>query len=612
MPTFNFTSPDGKSYLVDGPEGATKEQAFGILQTRLGAAPKLGPKDVPGQPPAQGNSRQPDGRESLLTDKVKGGLGAAATLATGATTGLLGGIGGALGGLAGELSLRASGDRGPRDRAEMAVEAVKGGMEKGTYTQSTPESRAILERAGRLFDDSKLAGLGPMAMPQLGKVPALVSGAKGDLTRLGAVARQEGDLASMAVKNRPGARPSTPPSPLTTAQTQALETLEQFSGDPDAIARAKTLSLVKGSRPTLAETTENPGLAQLQRAQQSKSTEFASELQSRKSDRLRARESSMESIAGSEGEMQYFQDARRAVTEPLYKAAFETPIDPKKITPALRKEVEEFMQRPSVQAARAEAIKKARDSGEVLGEQDMGSVKGMHYMKRAIDDKISEAKRAGADDQVRILLGIQEKMLGFMREVSPEYAKAMAEFESASKPINRLSVGQYLRDKLFPATNQYGGGKMTVGQFAKALEHPDETAKLATGFSGAKMGKILTEEEISQLKALAKDIVREQNVEGAARITGSQTAQLTAAQQRMSTFLDKLEKVPSRFVSVPAKGANMLLEKSRAKDAAAYETELNKMLANPAYARSVAAMRNSHRIRTADPQTLQPWNVGQP
>lgn len=37
MPSFVFTSPDGKSYTVNGPEGATAEQAFGILQQQLGA-----------------------------------------------------------------------------------------------------------------------------------------------------------------------------------------------------------------------------------------------------------------------------------------------------------------------------------------------------------------------------------------------------------------------------------------------------------------------------------------------------------------------------------------------------------------------------------------------
>lgn len=41
MPTFDFTSPDGKSYSVDGPDGATPEQAFQILQQHL-AQPSVG------------------------------------------------------------------------------------------------------------------------------------------------------------------------------------------------------------------------------------------------------------------------------------------------------------------------------------------------------------------------------------------------------------------------------------------------------------------------------------------------------------------------------------------------------------------------------------------
>lgn len=38
MPEFVFTSPEGKTYAVTGPEGATQEQAFAILQQQLGAA----------------------------------------------------------------------------------------------------------------------------------------------------------------------------------------------------------------------------------------------------------------------------------------------------------------------------------------------------------------------------------------------------------------------------------------------------------------------------------------------------------------------------------------------------------------------------------------------
>lgn len=35
MPTFNFTSPDGQSYEIEGPEGATEAQAFQILKQQM-------------------------------------------------------------------------------------------------------------------------------------------------------------------------------------------------------------------------------------------------------------------------------------------------------------------------------------------------------------------------------------------------------------------------------------------------------------------------------------------------------------------------------------------------------------------------------------------------
>src|SRR3569833_235066 len=38
MPTFEFTSPEGKTYSVQGPDGATPEQAFALLSQQIGGA----------------------------------------------------------------------------------------------------------------------------------------------------------------------------------------------------------------------------------------------------------------------------------------------------------------------------------------------------------------------------------------------------------------------------------------------------------------------------------------------------------------------------------------------------------------------------------------------
>lgn len=51
MPDFEFTSPEGKKYTISGPAGATKEQAFQMLQTQLASTPKAAaPAPAPEKP----------------------------------------------------------------------------------------------------------------------------------------------------------------------------------------------------------------------------------------------------------------------------------------------------------------------------------------------------------------------------------------------------------------------------------------------------------------------------------------------------------------------------------------------------------------------------------
>jgi hypothetical protein len=51
MPTFKFTGPDGKQYTVNGPDGATEQQAFQMLQSQISAA-------KPSTAPAKGFGEQ--------------------------------------------------------------------------------------------------------------------------------------------------------------------------------------------------------------------------------------------------------------------------------------------------------------------------------------------------------------------------------------------------------------------------------------------------------------------------------------------------------------------------------------------------------------------------
>lgn len=75
MPTFEFTSPEGKSYEITGPEGATKEQAFGILQKQIGAgapAAPAKPKELGlGEAAGQAVKNLPQSAGKLVTSMIE-------------------------------------------------------------------------------------------------------------------------------------------------------------------------------------------------------------------------------------------------------------------------------------------------------------------------------------------------------------------------------------------------------------------------------------------------------------------------------------------------------------------------------------------------------------
>jgi hypothetical protein len=66
MPSFEFTSPEGKSYTVQGPEGATPEQAFSMLQQHLGS-----------QSPQGGENSLGGSLKSIGSGLINGGIGMA-------------------------------------------------------------------------------------------------------------------------------------------------------------------------------------------------------------------------------------------------------------------------------------------------------------------------------------------------------------------------------------------------------------------------------------------------------------------------------------------------------------------------------------------------------
>lgn len=91
MPTFTFTDPNGLKHNVTGPEGATADQAFKILQSQLSATKKqITQPEAPVMQAAPQAALQPAQRpEPTAMDTVNGYAGAAARGLIGAGTGLV-------------------------------------------------------------------------------------------------------------------------------------------------------------------------------------------------------------------------------------------------------------------------------------------------------------------------------------------------------------------------------------------------------------------------------------------------------------------------------------------------------------------------------------------
>jgi len=174
MPKFTFTSPEGKTYDVEGPDGATKEQAFGILQQKLSAAPPPGPAEqIPttnATAPKPRLAPAPDTGAPRTGGDVLTGLGETAlTVGTAIPAGIAGQVKGVAQGVTG-------GKYGTQAGVAQAADVANKFTKEHTYEPRTAAGREYTQRLGSAFDESKLAGLSPeVAMGQIPKVPRAVN-----------------------------------------------------------------------------------------------------------------------------------------------------------------------------------------------------------------------------------------------------------------------------------------------------------------------------------------------------------------------------------------------------------------------------------------------------
>lgn len=288
---------------------------------------------------------------------------------------------------------------------------------------------------------------------------------------------------------------------------------EDFRGN--AIANLRSAQeLVPGSLPTAGEAARSGGIAAIQRSAAAVDPEaYATRAAQQNEARVRA----LLETAGTSGQRDFYDAARRSAADQLYEQAYSAGISPSTVTPGVKGEITKLLQRPAIQDAMREARRLAANEG-VSMKNPAGSVQGLDYLKRALDDQIGKA----SGNEQRILIGLKNRLLTTIDRLSPDYAQARVTFEQMSKPINQMDVAQRIADKsISPLT-----GNIRPESYARALS--DDTAAAATGLRSATLAKTMTPEQLATLENIREDLARSVMARDLGRGPGSDTVQKLA------------------------------------------------------------------------------------
>lgn len=313
-----------------------------------------------------------------------------------------------------------------------------------------------------------------------------------------------GDSAPQAVANiRAAAAPFVGPSP-------EGQPIRQMMGE-----------IVPGSIPTVGQVARNPGIAALERTAAQTDPTVANAYAQRMAQQNAARVDSLEGLAGSDGAREMFGAARDANADLLYSKAFSKGINTKQAA-KLQPQIERLLENPAIQDAMPIAKRLAKFDGIDL-DSPAGSLQGLHYVKKALDDILDKGKQTGIGKlEAAKIAQTKDSLLGLMDKLSPAYATARAEFQAASRPLNQMDTAAAIGEK---SVNKLTGN-LQPNAFANALT--DKTAAKASGFGGATLDNTFDSNQLNQLLAIRDDLANSVYQQTAGRGVGSDTVQKLA------------------------------------------------------------------------------------
>jgi hypothetical protein len=511
----DITLPDG-TVIRGVPEGTTRAQLTAKLKAAGYDVSKLAPQEAPADPTGG------------FVDNTLAGIGSGMSSVVRA----LGG-----GGLLQRFGL--PGTKEEAEQIDAPLMRTAGGQVGRVVGTAAPAALAIPFTPATLAGAVVSGGLTGAAMTEgdLGDraLGGTLGAAGGAVAGAAPYAMQFGRNAARAISE-----------PFTTAGRQRIagRAIERFATRPlpSNLSNAPT---VTGALPTLAEATQDTGLATLQRAIGTADPEAAALLAARQEANNAARLESLRVLAGGATQpasrvgrlnriatgqptRQAAEATREAAAAQSYGAARQAGVN-QEMADALQPQIANLLERPEIQRAAAQAREYARSDSLVLDE--LGSVQGLQYLKQALDDQI-EALPPRAKNARRLYTKSSADLKSVLDEITPALRQADREFQMNSVPVNRAAVGERLLERTTGAIRDFSGNrKLQANAFAKALNDEAQLLRQSTGFGGVEsLDDILTATQSGRVNAVRNELETLANLNNAANGPGSQTAKMLASQ----------------------------------------------------------------------------------
>lgn len=311
--------------------------------------------------------------------------------------------------------------------------------------------------------------------------------------------------------------------------------------------------IVPGSAPTAAEAANVPGVAALQRTATALDPIAMNALVARQSAQNEARIAALRNVSGDAESLAALREARDDAANVAYQRARNSDAmrrellaqeamakqkkyaglgslgnvpnmtDAQAIAGAIRpsKALEDLSKRPAFQSLINQAKTLAANKGIDIG-NPMTSIDGLHYIKIALDDALEfNPQNPLGRNAKSALMGIKEKLLSEMDNISPVYGISREAYAQSSKPITQMQIGQELEKAINPLT-----GVLQPKAYARALD--DKAAQRVTRMAGSTLQSTVEPAALQSLQSIKDDLARSNFAQNAGRPVGSDTVQKLA------------------------------------------------------------------------------------